>query len=44
LETELEELLAFYDCPAAHQRELRTTNCIERLFVEVRRRIRERTS
>jgi len=40
LETDLEELLAFYDCPKAHWKRLRTTNVIERLFVEVRRRIR----
>ncbi len=40
LEAELKELLAFYDCPAAHPRKLRATNSIERLFVEVRRRIR----
>jgi transposase-like protein len=40
LENDLEELLAFFDCPPAHWRRLRTTNVIERLFVEVRRRIR----
>ena len=40
LETDLEELLAFYDSPQAHWKRLRTTNVIERLFVEVRRRIR----
>jgi transposase-like protein len=40
LEADLEELLAFYDCPEAHRRKLRTTNVIERVFVEVRRRIR----
>ena len=40
LETDLEELLAFYDCPGAHWKRVRTTNVIERLFVEVRRRIR----
>jgi putative transposase len=40
LETDLEELLAFFDCPAAHWKRVRTTNVIERLFVEVRRRIR----
>jgi transposase-like protein len=40
LEADLEELLAFFDCPKAHWRRLRTTNVIERLFVEVRRRIR----
>lgn len=40
LETDLEALLAFYDCPAPHWKRVRTTNVIERLFVEVRRRIR----
>jgi transposase-like protein len=40
LEADLEELLAFFDCPQAHWKRLRTTNVIERLFVEVRRRIR----
>ena len=40
LELDLEQLLAFYDCPQAHWKRLRTTNVIERLFVEVRRRIR----
>jgi putative transposase len=40
LETDLEELLAFYNCPKAHWKRVRTTNVIERLFVEVRRRIR----
>jgi len=40
LENDLEELLAFFDCPQPHWKRLRTTNVIERLFVEVRRRIR----
>jgi len=40
LEQDLEELLAFFDCPKAHWKRMRTTNVIERLFVEVRRRIR----
>jgi transposase-like protein len=40
LETDLEELLAFFASPKPHWRRLRTTNVIERLFVEVRRRIR----
>jgi transposase-like protein len=40
LENDLEELLAFFDCSKAHWKRLRTTNVIERLFVEVRRRIR----
>ncbi len=40
LEEDLEELLAFFNCPRGHWKRLRTTNVIERLFVEVRRRIR----
>ena len=36
---DLDEWLAFYDCPQAHWKKLRTTNVIERLLVEVRRRI-----
>jgi putative transposase len=40
VEENLEELLAFYDVPAAHWKRVRSTNVIERLFVEVRRRIR----
>ena len=40
LEEDLEEMLAFFSCPRAHWKRLRTTNVIERLFVEVRRRIR----
>ncbi len=40
LEVDLEQLLAFYDSPKADWKRLRTTNVIERLFVEVRRRIR----
>ena len=40
LERDLEQLLAFFDCPKIHWKRLRTTNVIERLFVEVRRRIR----
>jgi len=40
LEEDLEEMLAFFSCPPAHWKRLRTTNVIERLFVEVRRRIR----
>lgn len=40
VEQDLEQLLAFYDCPAAHWKMLRSTNVIERLFVELRRRIR----
>jgi len=33
-------LLAFFPCPRALWRKLRTTNVIERCFVEVRRRAR----
>jgi transposase-like protein len=40
LTEDLEELLAFFECPKKHWRRIRTTNVIERLFVEVRRRIR----
>jgi len=40
VEHDLEPLLAFYDCPRAHWKLVRSTNVIERLFVEVRRRIR----
>lgn len=38
---DVEELLAFFDCPTEHWKRIRTTNVIERLFVEVRRRIRK---
>jgi transposase-like protein len=37
---DLPELLAFFQCPPALWRKLRTTNVIERCFVEVRRRTR----
>ena len=40
LESDLEALLEFFACPRALWKKLRTTNPIERLFVEVRRRIR----
>ena len=40
IQEDLEELLAFFSCPKRHWKRLRTTNVIERLFVEVRRRIR----
>jgi transposase-like protein len=40
LDADLEELLAFFGCPKPLWKRLRTTNVIERLFVEVRRRIR----
>lgn len=37
---DLEELLTFYQMPAHHWKKIRTTNLIERLFREVRRRTR----
>ncbi|TKB53162.1 MAG: IS256 family transposase [Nitrospira sp.] len=37
---DLPELLAFFQCPRALWRKLRTTNVIERCFVEARRRTR----
>jgi putative transposase len=37
---DLPELLAFFSCPRQLWRKLRTTNAIERCFVEVRRRTR----
>jgi putative transposase len=40
VEKDLEELLAFLECPEAHRRKIRTTNVIERAFREVRRRTR----
>ena len=40
LEQDLEELLAFYQCPREDWRRVRTTNAIERAFREVRRRTR----
>jgi transposase-like protein len=40
LESDLEALLEFFACPPRLWKKLRTTNAIERLFVEVRRRIR----
>ena len=40
LENDLEELLNFYDQPVAMRIKLRTTNIIERVFREVRRRTR----
>jgi putative transposase len=40
LEKDLPELLAFYRLPRHLWRKLRTTNLIERCFVEVRRRTR----
>lgn len=40
IEEDLEELLAFYQCEPKYWKRIRSTNVIERLFVEVRRRIR----
>ena len=40
LQKDLPELLAFFDFPRHLWRKLRTTNAIERIFVEVRRRTR----
>jgi putative transposase len=40
LEADLEELLEFFSVPEPFQRTMRTTNPIERVFREVRRRIR----
>jgi len=40
LRKDLNEMLAFLDCPKEHARRIRTTNVIERCFREVRRRIR----
>jgi putative transposase len=40
LEIDLEELFSIFQLPALQRKRLRTTNVIERLFVEVRRRIR----
>ena len=40
LERDLPELLTFFDFPQPLWRKLRTTNAIERCFVEVRRRTR----
>ena len=40
IEQDLDSLLAFYSCPATLWRRIRTTNAIERVFREVRRRTR----
>jgi transposase-like protein len=40
LERDLPDLLAFFACPRAHWRRVRTTNALERAFREVRRRTR----
>lgn len=44
LEKDLEEMLTFYAMPKAHWKKVRTTNLIERIFREVRRRTRPMTS
>lgn len=44
LEKDIDEMLAFFDFPKSHQIKIRTTNQIERCFVEVRRRTRPMTS
>ena len=41
IEDDLEALLEFFQMPKAQWKRVRTTNVIERLFVEVRRRIRK---
>jgi len=38
LEEDLGHLLSYYDCPELHWKYLRTTNPIERVFLELRRR------
>jgi transposase-like protein len=43
LMADLEHLLTFFDCPEPLWKTLRTTNLIERSFVEVRRRVRPMT-
>ncbi|MEF3279889.1 MAG: transposase [Elusimicrobiota bacterium] len=40
LEEDIDELLNFYRCPKEFSKHLRTTNAIERVFREVRRRTR----
>ena len=40
MEKDIDELLNFFDMPKKHQVKVRTTNVIERIFREVRRRIR----
>jgi putative transposase len=40
IERDLDGLLAHFACPLAQRKKVRTTNCIERCFVEVRRRTR----
>lgn len=40
IERSLDELVAFFACAPSQRRAVRTTNAIERLFVELRRRLR----
>jgi putative transposase len=40
IERVLDELVAFFGCPPTERRAVRTSNAIERLFVELRRRLR----
>jgi len=40
LEKDIDEMLNFLDSPLLHRRKIRTTNAIERIFREVRRRTR----
>jgi putative transposase len=44
VQRDLEELLNFFEVPAAHRKKVRTTNVIERAFREVRRRTRPMSS
>jgi putative transposase len=44
IERDLENLLHFFRLPSSHWKKVRTTNVIERCFVEVRRRTRPMTS
>jgi putative transposase len=44
LEEAVEELLTIYDFPASQHKSLRTTNAIERLQEEFRRRIKTQAS
>ena len=40
LARDIDKLLRFLECPIEHRRIIRTTNVTERLFREVRRRVR----
>ena len=40
LARDIDKLLPFLNCPVEHHRLVRTTNVIERLFRELRRRLR----